>query len=639
MINSPLVEKCARFYLYCTGSAVEAAREESEREAAREVAFRLLKAAGSGPVGVEYRPGTAQFADRWEAERLDRVPRRWQIRMAREFVKLGARSSPAANAWLRDQSDLCAGFRIGLGATDDDIVAEAKRAARECFDSAAGAGFTFDRERLIDRMREFCARWQVTPPDAEKCTPEGQIGRMTDERWWRRQLRKVHGRGLEGMAVRLGFVHRRAGMYCSDETLQQRQQQKRRNAATLKEAELENEWGQRFTLEQLAALSVANPAIRRGELMTRIAGFESFAKAAGHVGQFVTLTCPSEYHARISGTCEENPKYAGHTPRDGQAYLQGIWQRIRAAMARRGVRLYGFRISEPHHDGCPHWHMLFFMAAEHVEAFRSIMKRYALEKAGDEAGAQKNRVKFVTINWEHGGSAAGYIAKYVAKNIDGHGVGLDLEGKPAVESAMRVDAWASRWGIRQFQQIGGPPVGVWRELRRIGQGATPATERARSAADAGNWGAYVAAMGGPTAKRVHMPVGMALKQREEQNRYGEPGAWVPFGVRDVKEGVVSESRRFVWRVCNRRGAGGEISAPRSPVNNCTRQDGREGLEGEGGTGFAEIGREAHGNGASGGEGERGVAECAGSCEGDGGAVHRAGDSRYAGAGSRVKGDG
>lgn len=43
----------------------------------------------------------------------------------------------------------------------------------------------------------------------------------------------------------------------------------------------------------------------------------------------------------------------------------------------------------------------------------------------------------------------------------------DLYGQEAASSAARITAWASLSDIRKFQQIGGPSVTVWRELRRL----------------------------------------------------------------------------------------------------------------------------------------------------------------------------
>lgn len=258
--------------------------------------------------------------------------------------------------------------------------------------------------------------------------------------------------------------------------------------------------------------------------------------------------------------------------------------------------MYGFRIAEPHHDGCPHWHLLFFMDSGVVEEARAKFRHYFLTKhEPEERGAAENRVKFVSIDMTKG-SAAGYVIKYVSKNIDGYGVQRDLFGHDAVEGSQRVEAWASTWGIRQFQQIGGAPVGVWRELRRLqaSEEHTDKVSQAQAAADAGDWQAYTMLQGGPTAARADMAIEPARSLDGERwcpvagcpvpaprTRYGEAPKGAVFGVRDVRKERAFVTRRFRWTVKRDAVAvaaaggfsgAGEACAPWTRVNNCTGGD-------------------------------------------------------------------
>jgi len=541
----------------------------------------------------------------WAEDRLSWVPNPWQDRLRsihahrlREASAIPpgtgrqAEAERSANIWLFDKTERIAQLRVPINLKDAELCEMADNLAKRCMSLAEIVpGILLNAQQLRRRLAAFVANYGIEAP-GDDVEDQPAIARMTDNLWWRRKLRVHQARLLEAEAIALGYVHRREQIYASDATVERRTQQRRRNALALENTELENcDTGESYVLADLAERSVANPKIRRGELMVRIKGFEHVAQGLGHISEFVTLTTPSKFHPKRTnekGRIEDNPKFCGATPREAQAYLGKVWARIRAKFQRIGLRCYGFRIAEAHHDATPHWHLLLFLEPARRDEFREIITHYGLAEDGNEPGAQRNRVNFVAIDPTKG-TAAGYIAKYVSKNIDGGGYQVqdDVEGEgyESVNTSPRIEAWASTWGIRQFQQIGGPPVGVWRELRRTedSQALSDTVKEARSAADSGNWRRFVEAMRGPTCERRNLPIRVAYTERGSKylrrlagmtdkplNRYGEVPAGDVFGVRDTARDRVYVSRRYEWRVLGVKH--GAAMRPWTRVNNCTQRE-------------------------------------------------------------------
>ena len=403
-------------------------------------------------------------------------------------------------------------------------------------------------QRLIDQYGPFwpapCS--PITGPSVDLMP---LTRRLTDPAWWRRQVRRLQAREVDQLARRRKQVAKYRQAYVADWVVGHRRRAERRNATMLERSTAINEADQEYSLAELAEVSVSNPEIRRAELMTRMRGFEEVANDYGHVGEFWTLTSASRFHAmrwiKKAKKAVGNRKWNGFNPRQTQDHLCNVWARIRSALNRAGIRFYGFRVVEPHHDGTPHWHLLVFMRREHRAEARRICREYALMVDPNEKGARTVRFTAKAIDPSKG-TAAGYIAKYVAKNVDGRGVhgalqmqddetGLDFES-----GAERVRAWATTWGIRQFQQVGGPSVTVWRELRRLWSSldddadtgdlfGNPMAEAAGEAADAGDWAAYVMAMGGPNMPRKDRPAAPAYEEGRE-TRYGDDTVKQIFGL-------------------------------------------------------------------------------------------------------------
>lgn len=420
----------------------------------------------------------------------------------------------------------------------------------------------------------------------------GLSARLDDPLWWRRQLRKMWSRRSEELLRRLGAVRKGADVYASESAVRLRAAQQRRMQRFLKSCVAVNEQGEALSLEQLAEHSLSNPALRRGELMARLKGYEKIAGELGWQGVFVTATAPSKFHPqRFNGGA--NPSYDGASVRDAQAWLCRTWSRVRSQLDRDGVRYFGIRVAEPHHDGTPHWHMLLFVAgAARKELTRCVVSGW-LKEYGTEPGAYAKRVTVKRID-PHKGSATGYLAKYIAKNLDAagaiqHAQGAETgvgssdspgHGLEVSQGLSRVVAWASVHGIRQFQQLGGPPVGLYREARRLRDAVSHRdVERARSYADRGDWRGFCLASGYrfhrdstdrllerlwrteqrrrrraglPSRRRFKTDLRMVYAETGRRNRYGElVGAQqigLSWGSADFLRRPDLSTRPHTWRI-------------------------------------------------------------------------------------------
>lgn len=231
--------------------------------------------------------------------------------------------------------------------------------------------------------------------------------------------------------------------------------------------------------------------------------------------------------------------------------------------------------------------MLFFMRPEEAPAVQKILRDYAYQEDFHELTtrkALKARFHAEVIDPDKG-SATGYVAKYISKNVDGYAMDDekdDESGQPMKEAAKAAAAWSARWNIRQFQFIGGAPVTVYRELRRMADHDTAAGldisfAAVHDAADHGDWAGYINAQGGPFVKRDELVARLWYEETEEINDYGEEiirikGVFTP--IVGIDTPILTRFKQ--WKIVPKLDdanaesvVSGANAPPRSSVNNCT----------------------------------------------------------------------
>ena len=491
--------------------------------------------------------------------------------------KLKKMAYEMATAFIRFQCDCSHFLKNGIEKdNENDIQGYFYQLYKWCGEIALSAGFKIPHWEKIENDKRIRSEHI-----------DSTLIRLTCEKWWFKQMLDIQKRMVEHIAIACGEVRANAASYISNQSFQEWQLQQRKNHDYLRAMIIENidNPEEQVELFDMFLKSSSNPALRRNEMMVRLRGLEEWAEENNNEALFLTLTAPSSFHAGNG-----NKKWSGVNPRETQNYLNKVWQQFRALLSKRNIKFYGMRVAEPHKDGTPHWHALAYVPAEHKEEVIRLFKQKALELDGNEKGAAEHRCKVEECD-KTKGSATAYIAKYIAKNIDGFALAGEVSDEDPTlslhDNALRVRAWASRWGLRQFQFYGGASISVWRELRRLisGQADDEIINKAHAAAGIANdYAAYMEIQGGALAKRTDQPIKLDYETKPA-NKYGEQRkAIIGLANRFSLKQVISRTKK--WQIKKRpqdfaqrtesmveRSSTANNSARSAPwtcVNNCNR---------------------------------------------------------------------
>lgn len=327
--------------------------------------------------------------------------------------------------------------------------------------------------RIYHALANEAKKLSITPPNWDALNDKlrrrgeipydlipGALARLRCATWWRGRLWRLRCQWREEQLRAVMLVHKHASPYISSEALIQQREQWRRSAEFIRAHDLVNDAGFVMNMEDVVNASASNPHLRYIEMMTTCKGLENLAEMRGDKAMFYTITCPSKYHATLKSG-KRNPKWSTKTVKESSDYLVNLFAGIRKKLSRLGLRWYGVRIAEPHHDGTVHWHLMCIMQKQDRAAITQVMRDFAIREDRQELGRDIKPRFDVKPVLKSKGTITSYLTKYLGKNVRGSNLRGKLDkatGKPIVsketgqplgEDTERAVAWASLHGVQQ----------------------------------------------------------------------------------------------------------------------------------------------------------------------------------------------
>ncbi|MBD8123848.1 replication endonuclease [Pseudomonas lutea] len=291
----------------------------------------------------------------------------------------------------------------------------------------------------------------------KQSTLESLVRRLKDARWWRRQINRLADERREHLAQVAGKLGRQTDQQCcSAATMEIMRDRKLKTDKFLgdtykvvsRTADLDSP-----VVFSLLEVSQAQQANRINELYVDIKAMEKIAAGKLWGWMFVTLTASAEYHSNPAlGKKSYNPDLS---PRDANRSISQDWVAIRGALKEQGLKphesYFGFRVTEVHEDGCPHWHLLIFHAPGVELVVEKAIRRLYHNRSKSYFEKNKDKIMRIGLPKEDvsAASAASYIYGYLAFALSGGSGAKESSG-----TAYKYQCAIRAMGARQYELFG-----------------------------------------------------------------------------------------------------------------------------------------------------------------------------------------
>lgn len=280
--------------------------------------------------------------------------------------------------------------------------------------------------------------------------------KKSDERHWRRLLRKKVGRLMVHVSNLLGLVGGNGPHQITTPAVKRLFLDKQARAERFKnETMLIADDGEQIRLADIAQTYEQ----RLAESLCIIDGLEKKADADGSTWSFITITLPACFHPNpLRGRRSWNLVSVA----DSAKYLTDGWKRVRAMLAKSKTDVCGVRVAEAHADGCFHSHILMFHANDDYDRIEEAVK-FQFDESEIQAKIEKSNGR---------ACASSYAFKYLQKSNPVH----DPKGQASTitssydekDKVLANQALRSACGVRSMAWFG-LPKGTLTKWRLVGR--------------------------------------------------------------------------------------------------------------------------------------------------------------------------